>query len=138
MRDWKTLELAAGLLGVLFVLHQPLAAQRGDAMPAGVHTMSVGTGMTSLVDGKMMTLYVFAKDQPGVSNCNDMCAKNWPPLAAAAGAKPMGDWTVITRADGSKQWAYKGMPLYTWIKDSKPGDATGNGVGNGVWKIAAP
>ena len=80
----------------------------------------------------------FAKDQPGVSNCNDNCAKNWPPLAAAADAKPMGDWTVITRADGTKQWAYKGMPLYTWSKDAKPGDATGAGMGNGAWKVAAP
>jgi predicted lipoprotein with Yx(FWY)xxD motif len=138
MCDSKTLGLAAAVLGML-VFAQPLMAQRGGgAMPAGVHTMSVGTGMNALVDGKMMTLYTFAKDQPGVSNCNDMCAKNWPPLAAAADAKPMGDWTVITRADGSKQWAYKGMPLYTWIKDTKPGEAGGNGMGQGAWKIAAP
>jgi predicted lipoprotein with Yx(FWY)xxD motif len=106
-------------------------------MPAGVHPMQA-SGMTVLADAKMMTLYTFAKDQPGVSNCNDNCAKNWPPLAAAADAKPMGDWTVITRADGTKQWAYKGMPLYTWSKDAKPGDATGAGMGNGAWKVAAP
>jgi predicted lipoprotein with Yx(FWY)xxD motif len=50
----------------------------------------------------------------------------------------MGDWTIITRADGTKQWAYKGMPLYKWSKDAKPGDATGDGVGQGAWKTAAP
>ena len=61
-------------------------------------------------------------------------------LAAADGAadaKPSGDWTVVTRKDGGKQWAYKGKPLYTFHKDAKPGDATGDGVNN-VWHIAAP
>lgn len=110
----------------------------GAQMPAGVHAMKVATGTTALADGTMMTLYTFAKDTPGVSNCNDNCAKNWPPLTAAADAKPMGDWTIITRADGTKQWAYKGMPLYKWIKDAKPGDASGDGMGQGAWKVAVP
>ena len=108
---------------------------RGN-MPAGVQTTKLADGTMALTDAKGMTLYTFAKDQPGVSNCNDNCAKNWPPLMAAADAKPMGEWTIVTRADGSKQWAYKGMPLYLWIKDTKPGDNTGNGVG--VWKTAIP
>ena len=136
----KTLGTVAAL-GAAFVLTQTIVtAQRGAApMPAGVHTMPTGANAApELVSGTMMTLYTFAKDQPGVSNCNDMCAKNWPPLAAAADAKPMGDWTVVTRADGSKQWAYKGRPLYTWIKDGKPGDATGDNMGQGAWKIALP
>ena len=107
-------------------------------MPAGVHAMKVSSGTNALVDGKMMTLYTFAKDQPGVSNCYDNCAKNWPPLAAAADAKPMGEWTIVTRKDNTRQWAYKGMPLYTWIKDAKPGDATGEGMGQGAWKVAVP
>jgi predicted lipoprotein with Yx(FWY)xxD motif len=107
-------------------------------MPAGVHTMKSAAGANMLVDGKMMTLYTFAKDQPGVSNCYDNCAKNWPPLMAAADAKPMGDWTIVMRKDGGRQWAYKGMPLYTWIKDAKAGDATGDGMGQGAWKIAVP
>jgi predicted lipoprotein with Yx(FWY)xxD motif len=49
----------------------------------------------------------------------------------------MGAWTVITRDDGSKQWAYKGKPLYAWAKDTRPGDTTGGGVNN-VWRIAKP
>ena len=107
-------------------------------MPAGVHTMKSAAGATMLVDAKMMTLYTFAKDQPGVSNCYDNCAKNWPPLMAAADAKPMGEWTIVMRKDSTRQWAYKGMPLYTWIKDAKSGDATGDGMGQGAWKIAVP
>jgi len=91
----------------------------------------------ALVDGKGMTLYVFDKDTAGASNCNGPCSTNWPPLAAAADAKPAAPWTVITRGDGGKQWAYNGKPLYTFGKDAKPGDATGDGVNN-VWHIAAP
>ena len=88
-----------------------------------------------LVDGKGMTLYTFDKDNGGKSACNGQCAVNWPPLMADAGAKAEGDYTVVTRDDGSKQWAYKGKPLYTWIKDQKPGDKTGDGV-NSVWHAA--
>lgn len=87
------------------------------------------------VDAKGMTLYVFDKDAGGKSVCNGPCATNWPPLMAGADAKAAGDWTVITRDDGSKQWAYKGKPLYTWVKDTKPGDMTGDNVNN-VWHVA--
>jgi predicted lipoprotein with Yx(FWY)xxD motif len=88
-----------------------------------------------LVDGKGMTLYTFDKDSAGKSACNGPCAVNWPPLKAEDTAKAEGDYTVVTRDDGSKQWAYKGKPLYTWIKDQKPGDKTGDGVNN-VWRVA--
>ena len=68
-------------------------------------------------------------------------AQTAPAKKAADGtwtdAKAAGDWTVVTRDDGSKQWAYKGKPLYTWAKDTKPGDKTGDGV-NGTWKTAKP
>jgi predicted lipoprotein with Yx(FWY)xxD motif len=80
------------------------------------------------VDAKGMTLYTFDKDTSGKSNCNDKCATAWPPLQAAADSKAAGDWTIVARADGSKQWAYEGKPFYLWIKDKKPGDVTGDGV----------
>jgi predicted lipoprotein with Yx(FWY)xxD motif len=92
---------------------------------------------TVLADARGMTLYTFDRDSvPGKSACNGPCATNWPPMMAMAGA-PAGDWTVITRDDGGKQWAYKGKPLYTWAKDTKPGDTTGDGFNN-VWKVARP
>jgi predicted lipoprotein with Yx(FWY)xxD motif len=53
-------------------------------------------------------------------------------------AKAMGDWTVVTRDDGKMTWAYKGKPLYTWKKDSAPGDTTGDGFNNGVWHRLRP
>jgi predicted lipoprotein with Yx(FWY)xxD motif len=92
----------------------------------------------AFVDATGMTLYIFDKDAGGKSVCNGQCATNWPPLMAAADAKPSAEWTVIARDDGNKQWAYKGKPLYTWAKDTKPGDITGEGVANNTWHIAAP
>ncbi len=82
------------------------------------------------------TLYTFDKDtaNSGKSTCNGPCATNWPPLAAQASDAPSGDWSIVTRDDGSKQWAYKGWPLYTFAKDAKPGDTTGDGKGN-VWHL---
>lgn len=91
-----------------------------------------------LTDEKGMTLYIFDKDGEGKSACNGPCAANWPPLMASGDAKAGGSYTVIVRDDGSKQWAYKGKPLYTWIKDTKPGDITGDGVANNAWHIAMP
>jgi predicted lipoprotein with Yx(FWY)xxD motif len=125
-----------GLTLVVLLASYSFAAAQG--MPAGVKMGKSAAGAAVLTDAKGMTLYTFAKDAAGKSNCNGQCAMNWPPLMAAADAKPMGDWTIVTRDDGMKMWAHKGMPLYTWVKDQKPGDTTGDGVGNGAWKIATP
>jgi predicted lipoprotein with Yx(FWY)xxD motif len=103
---------------------------------------SVAAPPTKIMDGVLtnsagMTLYTFDKDAAGSgkSTCNGPCATNWPPLLAAADAKSSGDYTIITRDDGAKQWAYKGKPLYLWIKDTKPGDRTGDGFNN-AWRLA--
>ncbi|SDI33624.1 COG4315 family predicted lipoprotein [Pseudomonas panipatensis] len=91
-----------------------------------------------LVDGKGMTLYTFDKDSGGKSMCNDQCEKFWPPLKAAAGAMNSDDWSVVTRGDGSKQWAYYGKPLYNFANDQKPGDKNGEGMMGGAWHVAKP
>jgi predicted lipoprotein with Yx(FWY)xxD motif len=88
-----------------------------------------------LTNAAGMTLYTFDKDADGKSACNGPCAANWPPLMAAADGKASGNWTMITRDDGAKQWAYKGKPLYLWAKDQKSGDKTGDGFNN-VWHVA--
>ena len=90
-----------------------------------------------LTNAAGMTLYTFDKDTAGRSVCNGPCAQNWPPLMAMADAKAPADYSVVTRDDGSRQWAYKGKPLYTWIKDTKAGDTTGDGFNN-VWRVARP
>ncbi len=88
--------------------------------------MGTPAAPTKTMDGVLtnsagMTLYTFDKDATGSgkSVCNGPCATNWPPLMAAADSKASGDYTIITRDDGGKQWAYKGKPLYLWVKDSQ-------------------
>ena len=109
------------------------------ALPGLVH--AADPAMTKdgiLVDHKGMTLYTFAKDAGGKSMCNDKCAANWPPLAADAMPKNMGEWTAIKRDDGTMQWAYDGKPLYTFVMDKKAGDMTGDNKMDGAWKVAKP
>lgn len=123
----KTLKIAAA--AALMALAGLAAAQSAPAMAKD------GT----LVGANDMTLYTFDKDTAGAgkSVCNGPCATNWPPLMARAEDKASGDWSIITRDDGAKQWAYKGKPLYFWAKDAKPGDRTGDNF-NQVWHAAKP
>ena len=87
-----------------------------------------------MVDHKGMTVYTYDKDSGGKSMCNGECAEYWPPMMAPTGAKPEGKWSTIKRDDGKMQWAYDGKPLYTFMKDKKPGDMAGDNMKN-VWHI---
>ena len=119
----------------LFAAASALAAGCASTMPSSPAKTADGV----LVGSNGMTLYTFDKDAAGTgtSVCTGPCAQNWPPLVAKAGTASSGDWAVIARDDGSKQWAYKGKPVYFWAKDQKPGDRTGDGV-NGIWRLAKP
>ncbi|WP_332688615.1 COG4315 family predicted lipoprotein [Devosia sp.] len=105
-----------------------------DYLGGAVKSTDIG-GKMVLTDANGMTLYIFDKDAPGVSNCYEQCAINWPPLMADAAAMAEGEFSVVDRTDGTKMWAYKSMPLYYWMDDKAPGDITGDGVG-GVWHLA--
>lgn len=89
-----------------------------------------------LVNTAGMTLYTSDEDPAGSgkSVCNGPCAALWPALRASADDTAGGEFSVITRDDGSKQWANKGKPLYLFSKDQKPGDKTGDGFLN-VWHV---
>src|SRR5689334_20673626 len=110
------------------------AASLAAAAVANAQSPAMTSADGTLTDAKGMTLYVFDKDAAGSgkSACNGPCAALWPPLMAGGDAKPSGDWTVVTRDDGGKQWAYKGKPVYLWSKDAKAGDKTGDNFNN-VW-----
>ena len=109
------------LLSVLILA----AAAGASAMAADIPIKKSGN---ILVDQNGMTLYTFDKDtaNSGKSACNGGCATHWPPAIAEPGATPSGDFTVITRDDGAKQWAHQGKPLYRYKEDSKPGDQKGD------------
>ena len=96
-----------------------------------------------LIGADGMTLYIFTRDELGVTNCYDQCAVNWPPLmledgaALEAGEDLTGELATTSRDDGGMQVTYNGWPLYYWVKDEAPGDTTGHGVG-AVWAVATP
>ena len=91
-----------------------------------------------LADAKGLTLYWYTKDTQMSSACTGSCATAWPPLTgkpeAAMGARLVGKFGTITRANGVQQATYKGHPLYLYAGDMAPGQVKGNGLG-GVWHV---
>lgn len=90
-------------------------------------------GKTILVDAKGNTLYLFEKDESDESYCNGACAQVWPPLTTSGQPKAgsgvdASKLGTLKRDDGTTQVTYAGHPLYTYVKDTKPGEANGNGV----------
>jgi predicted lipoprotein with Yx(FWY)xxD motif len=83
-----------------------------------------------------LPIYTYDKDEPGKSHCEAACATAWPPVIAPASATTVGDWSAIERPDKTKQWAYKGKPVYTYSRD-EPGQIRGDGV-QGSWHILNP
>ncbi len=145
----RTKILLAGLSLIAFGAHGAFAASAPKAAaadssvtPEGITIQPLGKAQgfdlgkqtaaflareqVAYADAKGMTLYTYAKDAPGKSNCDGECAATFKPLVAAATAKANGVWTIIARADGAKQWALDGKPLYTYIKDVDPGSIAGN------------
>lgn len=119
------------------VLCLGLLAGYATASGPDVAPVKISSGIFTNQAG--MTLYTFDKDPAGEgkSVCNGDCAVRWPPLMAGPSDQARGDFGIVTRDDGSRQWTYKGKPLYLWFKDQKPGDTSGDGVNN-VWRVARP
>ena len=91
------------------------------------------------VDTQGMTLYYFDRDTTGhTSSCEGKCTERWTPVPASADAEAKGDFTVITRSDGSKMWAYRYRPLYTSQSDKAPGDTNGIFDTTNLWHVARP
>ena len=108
----------------------PAAATAGS-----LKTATIG-GATVLTSAKGFTLYSFAPDTPAKSNCNGACAQNWPPVKGPATASGVtGTFGTIKRSDGSTQATFDGHPLYTFVGDTAPGQAKGNGLNaaGGLW-----
>ncbi len=130
------------------------AATTGTTSSGPAPVYQVDTGKvpklgTVLVDGRGFTLYVFAPDKrSGSSTCYGECATAWPPLLLPAGVNqvPAGPGVqqkllgTTTRRDGTVQITYDKWPLYLWVIDSAPGQATGQNVNNlgGKWYVITP
>ncbi len=114
----------------------PVAALAATPHSAPAHAVGTGHGKM-LVDASGHTLYTYDKDAPGKSDCTLLCAAAWPPLMVKKGEKAAAGWSIVSRANGGEQWAYKGAPLYTYRLDIKAGATTGDGV-DGEWHLAKP
>jgi predicted lipoprotein with Yx(FWY)xxD motif len=125
--------LAAATLALALAPGAALAAAHGNEL---VHSRKF-KGQVYMMQENHLSLYFYAGDEPGVSNCYDECAEKWPPVLLPAGTKLGENYTLIERRDGTFQAAYKGRPLYRYYKDSRPGDINGDGIG-GVWSLARP
>ncbi len=124
------------VLSILLSLGLTMHSAKAFESPKDV-TVSPTKHGEVLADTKGMTLYTFDQDSAGKSVCLDKCAEQWPPLTAGAEATPVGDFSVIERDDGTRQWTYREQPLYGWFRDENPGDTTGHGF-RGVWRVAKP
>jgi predicted lipoprotein with Yx(FWY)xxD motif len=84
------------------------------------------------------SLYTFDNDPVGSgrSVCNSPCSNIFPPYLVVENDVPRGDFTLVFRDDGARQWAYKGRPLYRFYGDEKPGDRGGDGLNRNLWHIA--
>lgn len=94
-------------------------------LPPEVTIRAVGIARI-LATSEGHALYTSNRDSVGKSSCTSKCATEWKPLSAPALATPKGDWSIVLRPDQSKQWAFKGKPLYTYAEDSNPGDVEGD------------
>jgi len=115
----------------------PPSAGSGAAPSGSMLRTTTISGTTVLTNAKGFTLYSFAPDTRTASRCNGTCAQLWPPVKgpAAAGHGVAGKLGTITRSNGATQATYDGHPLYTYVADTAPGQAKGNGINasGGVW-----
>jgi predicted lipoprotein with Yx(FWY)xxD motif len=128
-------------LGLVLLFVAVAGAGSQPTTPSGgavaIKTGNVG-GVTVLTNSKGLTVYMFAADSPGKSNCYGDCASYWPPVIGSAthAAGVPGTFGTTTRTDGTKQVTWNGHPLYTYVADGGPGQAKGNNLNlnGGLWK----
>jgi predicted lipoprotein with Yx(FWY)xxD motif len=94
-------------------------------IPPAFDTRIVGTGLM-LVNTAGFAVYSWDGDGLEKSNCNAECLKKWSPVLAAETSQPQGEWTIIQRSPGVRQWAFRKKPVYTYIADNKPKSMLGS------------
>ena len=100
-----------------------------------------------LVDGRGHTLYTFSPDGAKHVSCLKSCAEIWPPLKLGESSPPKlsgGARSSLLGSDpdpdGGRVVTYAGWPLYSYVADTSPGQATGQGLNSsgGLWYVISP
>ncbi|MBS1862664.1 MAG: hypothetical protein JSS68_13225 [Actinobacteria bacterium] len=117
----------------------PAANKGGGGGEGTISTAEVSGLGKVLVDSEGMTVYLYTPDEGSTSVCYGGCESAWPPVVAkgkpTAGEGAMSSALGTTkRKDGSMQVTYEGHPLYTFVGDKSPGEATGQEV-EGTWFV---
>ena len=108
---------------------QPLGKAQGYDL--GKSTASaIARDQIAYADRRGRTLYAWDKDPTAKATCVDACAASFQPFLATSNSKALGDWSLLDRSDGTKQWALKGKALYTYVKDVDPGSVRGASPAN--------
>jgi predicted lipoprotein with Yx(FWY)xxD motif len=140
----KKLRIGFAILASLIITGCSTGYSSSPAPTVSPNTILVSTrvinGENVLTNTKGFTLYAFGPDTSTQSKCNGSCAVYWPPLTTVSAVSGDGVYTsltTVTRANGTKQVAYDGHPLYTYAGDTKPGEDNGNGVNasGGYWEV---
>jgi predicted lipoprotein with Yx(FWY)xxD motif len=128
--------VAAALLGIDVAVGQGGSGQSAGTAGQLLKATQIG-GVSVLTNSKGLTLYWFAPDSATASQCSGTCAVYWPPVFGkpAAGPGVTGTLGTIKRPDGTTQATYDGHPLYTYVGDGAPGQASGNNIdlNGGLW-----
>ena len=146
-RTPRSIALPAIVLAVLLLASAGALMRSAVTLAAGgrsTHAAALVKAASAklLVDAQGMTLYVFAPDKRNKSVCYGKCAAFWPPALVSKGTNVpatmpgiTGKLGVALRTGGARQLTFDGAPLYTFVKDKKPGDMTGQGldVSGGYW-----
>jgi predicted lipoprotein with Yx(FWY)xxD motif len=123
------------------------AAARHAASTATVKTRKVGKLGVVLVNSRGRTLYMFKPDHRKRVTCKGTCAAAWPPLKLKKGQKPTAGGAAkqsllgsVKNPSGGRVVTYNRWPLYTYIGDSKAGQANGQAtnLNGGLWYVLSP
>ena len=131
--------VAVASVVALALLFAAVATPKTQPVATGPDVLKARTvgGVTLLTNARGLTLYWFAPDTSTKSACYGSCAAYWPPVTGTPSAGPgvTGTLGTISRTDGTKQATYDGHPLYTYIGDDAPGQASGNNLNlnGGLW-----
>ena len=141
-----TLLLGAATLGLAACDTVPPAGPSGPVTSVTVTTANKAPYGSYLVDGAGRALYILegTRGASGVERCGDDCRTVWPSLMAVN--TPVGGPTINTAAlsarpaYGGSQVVYSGWPLYYYVRDTGPGDTTGQHVQDrwGMWHLVSP